>query len=85
MAKKHSENDTEEAKIDFESALEELESLVSKMESGELSLDDSLKAFERGIELTRTCQSTLEAAELKIQMLTKDNELEAVDTLSDEN
>ena len=85
MAKKYSENDTEEAKIDFESALEELESLVSKMESGELSLDDSLKAFERGIELTRTCQSTLEAAELKIQMLTKDNELEAVDTLSDEN
>jgi len=85
MAKKHSENDTEEAKIDFESALKELESLVSKMESGELSLDDSLKAFERGIELTRTCQSTLEAAELKIQMLTKDNELEAIDALSDEN
>ena len=85
MAKKHSENDTEEAKIDFESALEELESLVSKMESGELSLDDSLKAFERGIELTRTCQSTLEAAELKIQILTKDNKLEAIDALSDEN
>jgi len=85
MAKKHSENDTEEAKIDFESALKELENLVSKMESGELSLDDSLKAFERGIELTRTCQSTLEAAELKIQMLTKDNKLEAIDALSDEN
>ena len=85
MAKKHSENDTEEAKIDFESALKELESLVSKMESGELSLDDSLKAFERGIELTRTCQSTLEAAELKIQMLTKDTELEAIDALSDDN
>jgi len=85
MAKKHSENDTEEAKIDFESALKELESLVSKMESGELSLDDSLKAFERGIELTRTCQSTLEAAELKIQILTKDNKLEAIDALSDEN
>ena len=85
MAKKNSENDTEEVKIDFESALEELESLVSKMESGELSLDDSLKAFERGIELTRTCQSTLEAAELKIQMLTKDNKLEAIDTISDEN
>ncbi len=85
MAKKNSENDTEEVKIDFESALEELESLVSKMESGELSLDDSLKAFERGIELTRTCQSTLEAAELKIQMLTKDNKIEAIDKLSDES
>jgi len=85
MAKKDLENDTEEVKIDFESALEELESLVSKMESGELSLDDSLKAFERGIELTRTCQSTLEAAELKIQMLTKDNKIEAIDKLSDES
>ena len=85
MAKKNSENDIEEVKIDFESALEELESLVSKMESGELSLDDSLKAFERGIELTRTCQSTLEAAELKIQMLTKDNKIEAIDKLSDES
>ena len=85
MAKKHSENESEDTKVDFESALEELENLVSKMESGELSLDDSLKAFERGIELTRTCQSTLEAAELRIQMLTKDNKLEAIDTLSNEN
>ena len=85
MAKKHSENESEGTKVDFESALEELENLVSKMESGELSLDDSLKAFERGIELTRTCQSTLEAAELRIQMLTKDNKLEAIDTLSNES
>ena len=85
MAKKHPENESEDTKVDFESALEELENLVSKMESGELSLDDSLKAFERGIELTRTCQSTLEAAELRIQMLTKDNKLEAIDTLSNEN
>ena len=85
MAKKHPENVSEGTKVDFESALEELENLVSKMESGELSLDDSLKAFERGIELTRTCQSTLEAAELRIQMLTKDNKLEAIDTLSNES
>ena len=85
MAKKHPENESEGTNVDFESALEELENLVSKMESGELSLDDSLKAFERGIELTRTCQSTLEAAELRIQMLTKDNKLEAIDTLSNES
>ena len=85
MAKKHPENESEGTKVDFESALEELENLVSKMESGELSLDNSLKAFERGIELTRTCQSTLEAAELRIQMLTKDNKLEAIDTLSNES
>tara|TARA_X000000368_G_C22716768_1_gene573479 strand:- start:272 stop:529 length:258 start_codon:yes stop_codon:yes gene_type:complete len=85
MAKKHPESESEGTNVDFESALEELENLVSKMESGELSLDDSLKAFERGIELTRTCQSTLEAAELRIQMLTKDNKLEAIDTLSNES
>ena len=85
MAKKQTEKNSAETAIDFESALEELENLVSKMETGELSLDESLKAFERGIELTRTCQSTLEAAELRIQMLTPDNELEAIDTLSDED
>ena len=85
MAKKQTEKNSAETAIDFESALEELENLVSKMETGELSLDESLKAFERGIELTRTCQSTLEAAELRIQMLTPDNELEAIDSLSDED
>ncbi len=85
MAKKQTEKNSAETTIDFESALEELENLVSKMETGELSLDESLKAFERGIELTRTCQSTLEAAELRIQMLTPDNELEAIDSLSDED
>ena len=71
--------------MDFESALKELENLVSKMEDGELSLDDSLKAFERGIELTRSCQSSLEKAELRIQMLTENDVLKEIDNPSDEH
>ena len=54
---------------DFESALAELESLVEKMEQGELSLEQSLKDFERGIALTRQCQKALKEAEQKIQVL----------------
>ena len=84
MTKKKSEEQSNDAKVDFESALKELETLVSRMESGELSLDESLKAFERGIELTRKCQSSLEAAELRVQTLTKDKELEDSDLEIDE-
>jgi exodeoxyribonuclease VII small subunit len=56
-------------KIDFESALAQLENLVEQMETGELSLEDSLLAFEQGIKLTRECQQALEGAEQKVQML----------------
>jgi exodeoxyribonuclease VII small subunit len=55
--------------INFEAAIAELESLVEEMEQGEISLEDSLKKFERGIELTRNCQQALQEAEQKIQML----------------
>ncbi len=65
--------------VEFETALAELEALVSQMEDGELSLDDSLKAFERGVVLTRQCQAALAAAELKIKVLTEDGELEPFD------
>lgn len=54
---------------DFEAALAELEALVERMESGELSLDDSLAAFERGIHLTRHCQRALSEAEQRVQTL----------------
>lgn len=53
----------------FEEALTELESLVETLEQGELSLEESLKSFERGVELTRTCQQALKEAEQKIQTL----------------
>lgn len=62
-------------KFDFEQALETLEELVTAMEEGELSLEESLKAFEQGIKLTRECQSALEKAEQKVQLLIKDDEL----------
>ncbi len=57
----------------FEKALAELESLVETMEQGELSLEESLQSFERGILLTRTCQQALKEAEQKIQILTENN------------
>ena len=53
----------------FEEALEELERLVSSMEEGELSLEDSMTAFEKGIKLTRECQTALQKAEQKVQIL----------------
>ncbi len=55
--------------VDFEAALEELEGLVERMEAGELSLEESLKTYERGIELSRACQKSLDAAEQRIQIL----------------
>ena len=54
---------------DFEKALEELESLVEQLESGELNLDQSLHRFKRGIELTRHCQSVLEQAQQSVEQL----------------
>ena len=64
--------------IDFEEAINELEGLVERMEHGELGLEESLKAFERGIELTRQCQKALDEAEQKVEILTqKGGKLEA--------
>lgn len=57
----------------FEQSLRELEQIVQKMEQGELSLEDSLKHFERGIELTRSCQATLRLAEQKVEQLLEKN------------
>jgi len=54
----------------FEQSLSELEALVERMESGDLSLEESLGAFEQGIALTRSCQQALQAAEQKVEILT---------------
>lgn len=56
-------------KFNFEESLTNLENLVEAMEAGELSLEESLKAFEQGIKLTRECQLALEQAEQKVQLL----------------
>lgn len=58
---------------EFEKSLTELETLVERMESGELSLEDSMKQFERGIQLARACQQMLKQAELKVQQLVQKN------------
>lgn len=53
----------------FEQALGELEALVAAMESGDMTLEESLLAFETGVRLTRECQQTLQQAEQKVQLL----------------
>jgi exodeoxyribonuclease VII small subunit len=54
---------------DFENALAELEALVGRLERGDLPLDEALKTFERGIELTRHCQAALKTAQQKVEIL----------------
>ncbi len=64
------------ASLDFEQSLEDL--LVERLENGELSLEESLAAFEQGIALTRDCQGALAQAEQKVQiLLERDGELAA--------
>ena len=57
------------APLDFERALAELEATVDKLEHGELSLEDALKDFERGVALARECQAALKQAEQKVEVL----------------
>lgn len=58
---------------DFEKSLEELEALVEKMEQGELTLEQSLQHFERGVALSRECQTALEQARLRVEKLLDDD------------
>lgn len=53
----------------FEQDMQELEAIVAQMEQGELRLEDSLKLFERGTALTRSCRQALDSAELKVRSL----------------
>jgi exodeoxyribonuclease VII small subunit len=59
--------------VNLEKALSELEQLVEEMEQGNLSLEDSLNRFEKGIALTSDCQQALQKAELKVQELIEKN------------
>jgi exodeoxyribonuclease VII small subunit len=56
---------------DFETAMRDLEQLVERLEQGDLPLEESLAAFERGVMLTRACQTALKEAEQKVQILLK--------------
>ena len=81
MAKK------DQADKKFESALEELESVVEQLESGDLSLEDSLAAFEKGVGLVKYCNQKLSEVEKKVELLIKDKEgrlqLKLLDSLAD--
>ena len=70
MARKTPEKDAPSPVADFEHSLDELEQLVDRMETGELSLEESLAAYERGVGLYRRCQAALEQAELRVRLLT---------------
>jgi len=59
--------------VDFEKSLKQLESLVDKLEKGDISLEDSLKHFEEGVKLTRDCRQALQTAEQKISLLSKED------------
>ena len=61
---------------DFEKSLQNLELIVQKMENGELGLEDSLKQFEKGIQLAKSCQNALSSAELKVNQLIEQNGLQ---------
>jgi exodeoxyribonuclease VII small subunit len=60
---------------DFETAIAELESIVSKLEQGDLALEQSLALFERGVQLSRFCHARLEDAERRIEILTERGEV----------
>ncbi|KIP98384.1 MULTISPECIES: exodeoxyribonuclease VII small subunit [Pseudomonas] len=73
------------AALDFEQSLTDLQTIVERLENGELSLEESLSAFEQGISLTRDCQASLTQAEQKVQiLLERDGELEAAPFETDE-
>ena len=59
---------------DFEKSLDELEKLVHDLEQGDLSLEQSLTAFERGVKLTRECQQALKTAEQRVEQLVENSD-----------
>ncbi|MCF2948211.1 exodeoxyribonuclease VII small subunit [Paraglaciecola aquimarina] len=71
--------------LTFEQSMQELEELVTKMEQGELPLEDALKSFERGIQLARHSQKQLKDAEQKVQILTSQNGQQTLDVFESNN
>ena len=66
-------------KIDFESSLKKLESIVEKLEDENINLEDSVKSFEEGVNLVKECQKQLQNAELKIKKLLNDGSSTKID------
>jgi exodeoxyribonuclease VII small subunit len=68
---------------DFEQSLSELEALVTRLEQGDVPLEEALKTFERGVALTRQCQNALRAAQQKVEVLLTRNGEETVEPFSE--
>lgn len=79
--------DKEGSEAKFETALEELEKLVEQLESGDLTLEDSLAAFEKGVGLVKFCNQKLNEVEKKVELLVRDKEgklqLKALEVLTE--
>jgi exodeoxyribonuclease VII small subunit len=69
---------------DFEQSLAELETLVAKLEQGDVPLEDALKTFERGVALTRQCQTALRTAQQKVEVLLSKNGEETIESFADD-
>lgn len=69
MKTKQPEKSIEATPVDFEKSLSELETLVQKLEQGDVPLEEALKTFERGVALTRQCQTALRTAQQKVEVL----------------
>jgi len=69
---------------DFENSLTELEALVSKLEQGDVPLEEALKTFERGVALTRQCQTALRTAQQKVEVLLSRNGEEIIESFEDD-
>ncbi len=68
----------------FEDSLQGLEEIVEQLEQGDISLEESLKSFEQGVKLTRTCQKALQEAEQKVQILLEKNGQQTLESFNDE-
>jgi exodeoxyribonuclease VII small subunit len=75
---------TDSPVADFERSLDALEQLVEKMEQGQMSLEDSLAAYERSVGLYRRCQQALEQAELRVRLLSDPEQPEAAEPFGDD-
>jgi exodeoxyribonuclease VII small subunit len=68
---------------DFEQSLTELEALVAKLEQGDVPLEEALKTFERGVALTRQCQTALRTAQQKVEVLLARDGEETIESFDD--
>ena len=77
-----SKSESDSKPLDFEAAMRDLEAIVERLEQGDLPLEESLAAFERGILLTRSCQAALKDAEQKVEILLKKSGESVVETFN---